>query len=503
MDAVRDVILNVHLKLPNPDLKLPAFDEALKPLQEWEDAATRALEDAARAAQEAADAAKHLGDALDDAEEAASAAAETAKEQAQRQLAVADAYNRSVEGAFTLANGLAAMNVVNQETAEEMIKTIAVFRGAFDVYKGGFEVLKGLTEVTILQSEVTKAATVVTTANTAAATANTAAMSRMAAVTTTASLALGGIVAIGTVAVLLWQSEQQAVERLGQALDDLYAKQRAAGQTRNATLGESLGFERALANLQELEARIPALGSQLESALGAQVSIGADLFSGVSSDLEAQAALGAAEEMAERNVVAIRAARDAATDLARARNEELASAEKVLQATQQQLTTTLALLRAEEARVDTLEQAVGRLSAVEEGELNRLLDNAEAGTLTAEGAERLGQLGGSAGQTLANQFFERRGEESDTTLRLLRLTGGDQLDELQGQIDQIGEGLGQGEGETVEQAMTRKLQELADARKLVTEEQNAILTELITRERDAAAQLRFFQAELDKLKAEA
>lgn len=60
----------------------------------------------------------------------------------------AEATKQAGEGAFTAARGFTLLASSNQESAAEMIKTVAVAQGAFDVYKGGLETLTGLSRAT-------------------------------------------------------------------------------------------------------------------------------------------------------------------------------------------------------------------------------------------------------------------------------------------------------------------------------------------------------------------
>jgi hypothetical protein len=509
-ETIRDVVIRVGLQ--QVDAKLTPPD--VRPVQE--------------AQRKVSEGQERIADAAEEAE----------RKQTDANLKAADGFKAAAEGAFTFARGVALLGVANEEDLAAIAGTIAEIQGKFDVFKGGVDAVKGFTEGTRALKEAVGAASLAEAAHTIAigiktkaATIATGALTAMQAALGPVGIAIAGVAAASAILATAWVAyESRArppVESFTEAIADQIAETKRLGEAARETgqfisnLGkadeaafakrlELLGDEdQRLAAIQQRRERIEQIGvlrtgdqtarsqaNTIREQLAQYEQIGA--ASGINVETEAQARQQLAQaELIDAAALADQDARR--LELLRerialvgqegqAREKALDQERQAVEARRQQLKTTQELVRAEQNRLASLDEIVGRLTAEQRIQLERLGEKAQAGTITAEEVKQAEQLGGAGVAGFASQFFQRQGRAAGGASVFDAFGGapargeGSELARLEQQRNQAAGkfgALGAFGAAAAEVDISRQLLDLAAKRQRSSEQTQKLLGELI------------------------
>lgn len=364
----------------------------------------------AERAKEAEDAAKRI--------EAARRREAAAAQKHQSEINTAVEATRSAgEGFFRSLRGGALVFSDTSEGYEKLLENIRYVQGAWDVFSGSLQMGKGaLRAWNVVQMAAT------TAGGYYALTLNmiSGAKVRLAAVTATAAAAvrgftamLGGpVIATAVAAVAIWGTVTYALggfsEQAKEADRDMANLVSTAQLLRerlhgfeDVQLGLQLQEELANNPLAKFDEKLASINARLHETRNAAAifrgwSLGKPLEEASKDDLEGALKLLHMQEQAQKSLIQLHGQK-----FELLRNEQNILQQN-LEKQQQIAAQAKAAAEQERQKVESLQEAIGRLNEVEQLELKRLIEKKKGGKeLSNEEAERFGQLGGQIGQDYA------------------------------------------------------------------------------------------------------
>ena len=391
-----------------------------------------------------------------DAEKQVATLAEAAAaKQTQAQLKVLDVTKQLGEGTFQLARGIAFLTTSGDEDFREMLATIAKLQGGFDLIKGGATTIKALVEGTNALKLATGAATIgqaiLAGANTAVATTAgiaTAAVTALKVALGPIGLIITGIGAAAALTAAAWsamsskeQDLQAAMKKGNEELADRLKltkelrdiKYQTSSEKVSLISGDNEGSLRELdrrgatrkTDRSDLDKQVAELeqakqafmekygrAGTFSSASGnALTASEGKLYQQISENQIAAATQRVALE--EQAISDAKLYRDIQKDIDQIKSQELEKEKLIAEASKKGVDAALEKLAIEEKKLQSIEAQFGALTKQEQLEAMALSKKVKAGEeLSRRELERLGQIGGAAGQEYVQQQYAKRGRAS-------------------------------------------------------------------------------------------
>ena len=338
-----------------------------------------------------------------------------------------EAIRSSGEGVFRAWRGAALVFSDTSDGLEKLMNNIRYAQGAWDIFSGSAQLAKGaMRAFSVVQIAATAAGGYYALALNLIAVAQTR-LTAAVVVSTNAvrgfvALIGGPVVATAVAAVAIWGAatyamggfSKQATETssdLGNLVSQAKLLTGALHEMQDVDLHLKLADE--LAKIREqipYEEKILGLmdrqGDVQKAILDIQKQDIPKKLQNNDDKVAIQAGLGLLklqEDLQKRNL-------GIEKDIAQAHREQQAELQKNLEKQQQILATAKMAAEQERGRVESLQEAVGRLTEVERIELKNLIDKKNSGQeLTRSETERLGQIGGSVGQDVLRSLNIKEG----------------------------------------------------------------------------------------------
>ena len=347
-------------------------------------------------------------------------------------------------GAIQMARGIAFLTAANEDDLRVSMKRIAAMQGVYDVYRGGVAILQTVTSTNML---LAGSNTLVATSSSAAAAGMTA-LNIASGPVGIAAIAIGGALAIIATGFRSTADEaEESGKRIKGVAEDLSQFPRLTGQFIETSPTNRVRFGEASADLQnqvsEFEASFARRARERSAAQGdADVRL---QFSPLDDQIAEHKRRQA--EFQRENALMMTAQRLGRTMVHTAggqteseldeghlrqmldiRGEEIDRTKELIQlqrekhdAIRGELETQKRILQtfrdqtaAEQGKVDSAEERIGRMSGREFGETKRLLEEFKGGgEMNPRKLMRLEQLLGSDIRTATGKRFEAKGEERD------------------------------------------------------------------------------------------
>jgi DNA repair exonuclease SbcCD ATPase subunit len=554
-ETIRDVVIRISLKQQEARLQVPDVAPLEQAFEQAQDSAAKQMEaveghtkDVEEALESAGDAAESFGDqaseSFDTVEGAAESAQKAAEEIGDAGVEAADGFVSAGEGALKAARGIALFATDSEEDLRAVIERVAMFQGAIDVLGGSFEVFKnmrdGLKAVRAAGGLAAISQTAVAAANTAVtvtATAATAAMRSLTAALGPVGIAVVAVTVAATALAAAWAffSDGDAEKSVDRTTDAMGGLHKSVEDTLTSAEQLKLAFDlsdvlqstsqqqqQLLAQQQKLAGNVD-FSKQIEF-VEAQLAEAKKSFLEFSEETIVNRAafalsLDQLEEMQKRGatvrdlLLAINKANaniPTTRILVELNEQDIQAAEQKLdilgkqedalerqvQQEKESLRTAEKRLEAEQQRLRSLDEIVGRLSKVERQELESLIQRVERGDkLTPQLLRRLEGLAGGAEAVdkLVSVGFAEIGRQAGIGLEGVKKRAEEVAESRQAQ-DQRTDQLRQ----EVRQAREDARQEIEQFEELLDVNRDTQL-KVTERLRDLVSQQEEFQAQLKEL----
>jgi hypothetical protein len=352
----------------------------------------------------------------------------------------AEGLKRAGEGVFTLARGVALLSASGDEELRVVLERIAMFQGAFDIFKGGTDVIvgtvkayQGLRAATIAQAAAnnTLAVSEVALAGARAGSGGLGGVtSALPSLGTAAKLGLPGLAIAGvglTLAAMKLPGEEAGVDFAGQANSERLAREQQALQQRYRDqqrdflpLDRQLEMERGRAIGNMTPGRFRDISFISRSDVGPTATGGTSIRAAAASGVtelrgDTDAGMAQADLLIEKNKTLIQRLEErkaAEENIYRLITQQKQGRIDELDTIKQQLELSKQQAAAEQGRLQSFEERLGRLSPGQLQQLTKLRDKAAGGEeLNARELSRLEELGGPATSRFVGKQFAERGRE--------------------------------------------------------------------------------------------
>lgn len=534
-ETIRDVLIRIRLDQEPAKLEVPDIQPATSAFEEYTETVETAFEETTEYFED-------VEDALEDVN--------AQVEMSQREIndlgiTAADGLRTATEGVLTFARGWTFLSIEQEEALAEVVEQLAAIQGGIDIMKGSIDTVKGVRDAYLAISDAGGIAVITQNALAGANTAVTATFTAAsgAAKAFWASLGPIGIAIVGltTAATALgaaWyffsdgeaaegvEETTEKIEEMKSSVDDLnvildetrqklQAFQTASNlQDQIESLNEQRDALDGIVDLNEklerLEERRATENERIRDTFSIMLAGGQFGFDEIARDMEAAGlqfenilemldlvADGAIAEdvtlqsaAAETLVAAMEARLSSEQDILRVLERQSQESEKQLESAKDAFQTTKDQIAAEQQRLQSLDEIIGRLDAVDRAEVEKLVNKAGGEGLSSEELRRLEQLGGSAVSDFVSGQFAEKGKAAGGAEIFEPILGeqrgaGSQLDQLRQQRDELlqelrGEtGLGAAAGEQeILEAMREQLREQRSAQADQIDAMQAIVEQL-------------------------
>jgi hypothetical protein len=479
-ETIRDVTMKLRVVADDVPVKIPNVDSAGKALIDYNKALDALVKQNATMQSQIVSMAEELNKLKTVTTEVVEATnkqidvQDTLIQLEKETVKLGESYHKVADGAIKVVEGMALLGIASDKNAKQLVQDIAAVKGFAGTIRGALDVVKGLTEAKEAIAKITKLNTLLTTADTTATVANTSAKSAAMLVMGPVGWTLAAIAAAVTLATMAWNRYTASVEEAKQKEKDAADERRRLTEESAQAIGRNAGFAAQLIALED-SAKAMAMLSQKTREYQQLLSTRPD----------------------EQSQLAILAAMKQTSEAYHKSQLDIISAkEKSLELAQKELDTAQQALAAEKSRVASIDASLGRLNKVEQHELSRLLGNAQRGTLDVTQAERLGQLGGSAGGVIRDRFLAERGSQFEDRSLLLSMAGmPDRTSVLQQAVQNAESATG------TQQDIAQQLSALKTAREQSQQELVKILRNLITQEHTLSEKVRQMASERQQQQA--
>ncbi len=399
-----------------------------------------------------------------------------------------DSFKQAGEGAFTLARGIAFLNSSSEKDFQQTLLVIAKFQGAFDLFKGGTDTIRGLVEASKVLTTSMAAQSVAQAAVGTSATAAAGGLTLMQVAMGPIGIALAAITAVVGIFLYTWSKVKEETEKNTKAWQD--ATRSVEGLRRAKDLLNTADSQNRISELrgpqqqmQDLEQQVVAtrntirsLGTEIRRARNQQ-----DTFT--DPTIQSQQT---AKELAGRLDLneAIQLRRNQEEGILSLQNRQSQEAEKQYEKQLQTLEVLRDKLKHEEQRLQSMDAQFASLNGIERKELEILSLKAESGKLTREELLTLQKLGGSAVAGFVGNQLGAMGQAQGSRDIFARfgVDTGQERARMQTEVESIGAGAGASPGQTAEQAVQAKLEQLIAQRTQANERVSGLLSALLEAE---------------------
>jgi len=507
-DVIRRAIVDLSIRVANPNLKLPDLTPAIKQQEALAEsikkgeAATRKADATTKESTKTADVwtagMEKINEAWSKSEKGRDRWAEgLARLKGQQDAGaianerLAASYVKVGHATLGVAKGVAFMAAGQSDALSKALPYLFMLEGMYAVSKNLEKAKKELAKAEALYTAATAAGATATGRLAAATTLLYASVAPLLLPLAAIAVIIGGLISIYDSLTESTEEAAEAEKKHREQVESGTAALSAANERRKIALDSDLD---RIDNLSTLAEKEDALREKLQSRGQTEAEVEA---------LRKSAAKSGEPEFADQMLQAavdhVNSQRAAAEKLLDVEREQLEAGKKknddlieTIKLRQREVDKAREALKVEQDKSRTLRAGIGALSVGERRGLERAVGSAEAGTLTAKQAKILQERGGEAGQTIAEKFFEKLDQGLGSRLEKII---GDPLKKAQDELERRQKLLGDSTGG---QTAAAKIRELEQTNEELTAAFNEMQGELLEKVRFFIDELKGLQIEQSK-----